>query len=193
MTKSLLKWSIIGSSRNLIVLAFAILLMKPSEVHSKEFWNLVGKSPDVSAIASAEALEAVILGFSAFRRAETEGVDARKNDLQMASEKLLSANKIMIEASAKFANDPASSTRLSFAAVPADAQTELQQWLTAGKVDAPKTWGELYKVGTNATGDLASTYAELAKRDDGAVFRDFLNATYPYLKAGATASEIFAQ
>ena len=56
----------------------------------------------------------------------------------------------------------------------------------------PKTLGEFYDTGVSATGNLADKYSELATRDDNGVFRDFLNATYPYLKDGPTASEIFS-
>lgn len=189
MMRNMSEWLSCG-----VRLALSIFFVSsgPSLATAKEFWNIVGKSEEVAATGSAEALDAIILGFEGFRRAETEGVDARKANLLLASEKLTSANKVMNEASTMWQTDPASSTPLSFAEIPADAKVDLDAWLAAGKIDALQTWGDFYQVGTKATGDLASTYAELAKRDDNAVFRDFLNATYPYLKAGATASEIFA-
>jgi hypothetical protein len=194
MMMNISAWLSYGIRQSSIILVLSFIFVCPGlpKANAKEFWNITGKSPELAATASADALDAVILGFNAFRRAETEGVEVRKNGLLLAADKLAGASKVMTEASAQWKNDPAFSTRLSFAEIPVEAKTDLDAWLVARKVDKLQTWGDFYQVGTKATADLATTYAGLAKRDDNAVFREFLNATYPYLKAGATASEIFA-
>jgi hypothetical protein len=188
------QWWNYGVRRNSIRLALSLIFVCPTltQASASEFFNHFGKSPEIAATASAEALDGIILGFSAFRRAETEGVDSRKNTLLQAAEKLTAASKVMTEASLQFQTDPTSSTPLKFDRIPVNAKNDLEAWFTASNLGTPQTWGELYQTGTKATGDLATTYIELAKRDDNAVFRDFLNATYPYLNAGATASEILS-
>lgn len=107
-----------------------------------------------------------------------------------AADQLDAAHISMTAVLKDFSEDSSSKGQVSFDSVAQESRVAINTWLAITAESQPQTLAQLYEVGVTSTDKLADLYRSLAAREDNRVFDDFLKATYPFLQAGAVASQI---
>jgi hypothetical protein len=193
MGTNIRKWFTIGTRKCLSLASiFTACLLNSPHSTAREAWNVVTVAQDASSEASANVLDGIVIGFTAFRDAELKGVEERKRLLAEAANSLKKGTEQMFFVGDLLVSDTTGTTPILYEQMSQSDKLTLVRWTQDFQLKQPTTWSELYGAGTKSTEALAEKYIELSQRDDAAVFGEFLDVTNSYLKASALASEIFS-